>query len=116
MDFNIRMHQVDLVNALRTYVERRLRFKLGRHAGHVRTLTFRLTEQDSTTGSGAKLCLLAAKLVPTGKVIVMETNRDLYTAVSHAIERFKTAVQRKIERQRSRRRSRESLQDVDVIL
>ena len=116
MNIELRMHQVDLVNALRAYVERRLRFKLGRHAGHVRTLTFRLTEQDSTTGSGAKLCFLAAKLVPTGEVIVMETNRDLYTAVGHAIERLKTALQRKIERQRARRRSRESLQDVDVIL
>jgi len=109
VDFDVRMHQVDLVNALRAYVERRLRFKLGRHAGHVRTLKCRLTEQDSITGSGAKLCLLAAKLVPSGEVIVVETNRDLYTAVSHAIERFKTALQRKIERERSRRRSRESL-------
>jgi ribosomal subunit interface protein len=116
MDFEVRMHQVDLVNALRAYIEKRLRFKLGRHAGQVRTLKLRLTEQDSTTGSGPKLCFLAAKLVPSGEVIVMETNRDLYTAVSHAIERFKTALQRKIERQRSRRRSRESLQDVDVML
>ena len=111
MDFDVRMHQVDLVNGLRAYVERRLRFKLGRHAGHVRTLKLLLTEQDSTTASGAKLCFLEAKLVPTGEVIVMETNRDLYTAVSHAIERFKTALQRKIERQRSRRRNRESPRD-----
>jgi ribosomal subunit interface protein len=111
MDFDVRMHHVDLVNALRAYVERRLRLKLGRHAGHVRTLKLRLTEQDSTTASGAKLCFLAAKLVPAGEVIVMETNRDLYKAVSHAIERLKTALQRKIERQRSRRRSRESLRD-----
>lgn len=111
MDFDVRMHHVDLVNALRAYVERRLRFKLGRHAGHVRTLKLRLTEQASTTASGAKLCFLAAKLVPTGEVIVMETNRDLYTAVSHAIERFKKALQRKIERRCSRRRSRKSLRD-----
>jgi ribosomal subunit interface protein len=116
MNIEVRMHQVDLVNALRAYIETRLRFKLGRHAAQVRTLKLRLTEQDRTTGSGAKLCFLAAKLVPSGEVIVMETNRDLYTTVSHAIERFKRALQRKIERQRARRRSRESLQDVDVIL
>ena len=116
MNIEVRMHQVDLVNALRAYIETRLRFKLGRHAAQVRTLKLRLTEQDRTTGSGAKLCFLAAKLVPSGEVIVMETNRDLYTAVSHAIERFKKALQRTIERQRGRRRSRESLQDVDVIL
>ena len=108
MDFDVRMDQVDMVNALRAYVERRLRFKLGRHATHVRRVKLRLTEQDSTTGSGKKLCFLAAKLVPSGEVVVMETNTDLYTAVSHAIERFKTALQRKVERQRDRR-SRESL-------
>ena len=112
MDFDVRMHQVDLVGAFRAYIERRLLFTLGRHARHVRTLKFRLTEQDSTTGSGAKLCFLAAKLVPSGEVIVMETNRDLYAAVSHAIERFKTALRRKIERRRTLRRIREPLRHV----
>jgi ribosomal subunit interface protein len=111
MDFDVRMHQVDLVNALRAYIQRRLRLRLGRHEGHIRTLKCRLTEQDSVTGSGAKLCFLAAKLVPSGEVIIAETNTDLYTAVSHAIERFKTALQRKIGRHRVRRRSRESLRD-----
>ena len=109
MNFDVRMYQVDLVNALRAYVQRRLRFKLGRHADHIRTLKLRLTEQDSTTGSGAKLCFLAAELVPSGKVVIMETNTDLYKAVSHAIERFKAALRREIERQRNRRRSRESV-------
>jgi ribosomal subunit interface protein len=111
MDFEVRMHQVDVVNALRAYIQRRLRLRLVRHEGHIRSLTCRLTEQDSVNGSGAKLCFLAAKLVPSGEVIITETNPDLYTAVSHAIERFKTALQREIERQRSRPRSRESLRD-----
>jgi hypothetical protein len=39
MNVDLRMHQVDLVNAMRSYLERRLRFKLGRHADHVRTQT-----------------------------------------------------------------------------
>ena len=78
MDFEVRMHQVDLVNALRAYIERRLRFKLGRHAGQVRTLKFRLTEQDSTAGSGPKLCFLAAKLVPSGEVIVAAVSCGLF--------------------------------------
>lgn len=40
MNFNLRIHQVDLVSALRAYVQRRLRFKLGRHVGHVRRRDF----------------------------------------------------------------------------
>lgn len=111
MDFDVRMHQVDLVNALRDYIQRRLRFRLRRHQGHIRTLTFRLTEQDRITGSGAKLCFLAAELVPSGKVIITETNTDLYTAVSRAIERLKTTLRRKIERKREARRRREPVRN-----
>lgn len=106
MDFDVRMHQVDLVNALRAHIQRRLRLRLGRHEGHIRTLKCRLTEQDSVTGSGAKLCFLAAKLVPSGEVIITETNTDLYAAVSRAIERLKTKLRRKTERQRDVRRRR----------
>lgn len=109
MNCDVRMDQVDLVNALRAYVQRRLQFKLGPHAGRVRALKFRLTEQDGTSGNGTKLCLLTAKLAPSGELTITETNADLYKAVGRAIERLKTALLRKIERQRSARRRRESV-------
>src|ERR1700722_14275791 len=104
MNCDVRLHQVDLANAFRAYVERRLLFKLGRHAEHVRTLRVRLTEQERITSSGAKLCFLAAHLVPSGELIITETNSDLYTAVSRAIERLKAALRRKAERRCSERR------------
>lgn len=107
MNCDVHIHQVDLAGALRAYVQKSLRFKLGRHGGHVRTLKFRLTEQESSTGNGAKLCFLAAKLLPAGEVIITETNTDLFAAVSRAIERLKVALRRKMERQRSQRRFRE---------
>src|SRR5262249_14343952 len=68
-----------------------------------------LIEQDGTSGNGAKLCLLTAKLAPSGELTITETNADLYKAVGRAIERLKTALLRKIERQRSARRCRESV-------
>ena len=110
MNCDVRLHQVDLANAFRAYVERRLLFKLGRHAEHVRTLRVRLTEQESTA-SGAKLCFLAAKLVPSGELIITETNSDLYTAVSRAIERLKTALRRNAERRCSERRRSGSIRN-----
>jgi len=109
MNCDVRMDQVDLVNALRAYVQNRLQFKLGPHAGRVRALKLRLIEQDGTSGNGAKLCLLTAKLAPSGELTITETNADLYKAVGRAIERLKTALLRKIERQRSARRCRESV-------
>jgi ribosome-associated translation inhibitor RaiA len=111
MNFDLRIHQVDLLNALRAYVQRHLRFQLGRHAGHLRRLKLRLTEQDSAADGAVKLCFLAAELVPSGEVIITETSTDLYAAVSRAIKRLKTALGRKIERQRSARRVRESVRN-----
>jgi ribosome-associated translation inhibitor RaiA len=111
MNFELRTHQVDLVNALRAYAERLLQSKLGPHAEHVRKLKLRLTQHDSANCDAPKLCFLAAELVPSGELIVMETSRDLFMAVSRAIERFKTALRRKVERQRSTRRSRESVKN-----
>jgi ribosome-associated translation inhibitor RaiA len=89
MNVDVRMHQVDLANALRSYLEKRLRLKLGRHADRVRTLKLRLNDEGGATDGTATVCFLAAQLVPSGEVIVMETSPDLYSAVSRAVERLK---------------------------
>jgi ribosomal subunit interface protein len=104
MNVDVRMHQVDLVNALHSYLEKRLRLKLGRHADRVRTVKLRLNGQDGAREGTATICFLAAQLVPSGEIIVMETSADLYGAVSRAVERLKKTLQRKIEKQRSGRR------------
>jgi ribosome-associated translation inhibitor RaiA len=109
MNLDLRMHQVELVNAFRAYVQRRLRFKLGRSAGQIRRLKLRLTEQDSATGGAAKLCFLAADLVPSGEVIILETSADFYAVLSRAIQRLKATLRRNVERQRRKRRGRESV-------
>jgi ribosomal subunit interface protein len=100
MNVDVRMHQVDLVNALHSYLEKRLRLKLGRHADRVRTVKLRLNDQDGATDSTATVRFLTAQLVPSGEVIVMETSTDLYGAVSRAVERLKKTLQRKMETQK----------------
>ena len=109
MNVDLRMHQVDLINALRAYVEKRLRFKLGRHADYVRRIRVHLNDQDGATDGTATVCFLAARLVPRGEVIVRESGTDVYGAVGRAVERLKRTLRRKIEKQRSRRRGRESV-------
>ena len=111
MNVELRTYQVDLVNALRAYVQRRSRFTLGRDAGHIRRLKLRLTEQNSATSGAGKLCFLAAELVPPGELVITEASTGLYMAVSRAIERFKIALRRKVERQRNARRGRESVRN-----
>ena len=111
MKLELRTRQVDLVDALHGYVQRRLRFKLSRHAGRVRRLKLRLTEQNMAAGGTTKLCVLAAELVPSGELLITETNTDLYTAIGRAIERLGSALHRKLERQRGARRGRDSVRN-----
>ena len=109
MNIDLRMHNVELVNAFRAYLEKRLRFGLGRHADHIRNLRLRLSGQDGATGGTATVCFLTAELVPSGNVVVTETSIDVYEALSCALERLKRTLRRKIEQQRSARRARESV-------
>lgn len=109
MELELRAQQVDLVEALRANVQRRLRFKLGRHADRIRRLTLRLSEQTGAKGGAAKQCVLAADLVPSGEVIVTETHADLYSAISGAVENLRSVLRRKLDRQRERWRGRESI-------
>ena len=112
MKVDVPIHQVDLVNALHSYLEKRLRLKLGRHADRVRTVKLRLNDEDGATDGTATICFLAAQLVPSGEVIAMETSADLYVAVSRAVERLKKTLQRKIEKQRSARRTQKSIRSL----
>jgi putative sigma-54 modulation protein len=109
MELELRTRQVDLVDALRGYVQRRLRFKLSRHAGRVRRLKLRLTEESVANGRTNKLCVLAAELIPSGELLITETNTDLYIAIGRAIERLGSALHHKLERQRGARRGRDSV-------
>ena len=81
MNVNVRMHQVDLVKALRTYLEKRLRYKLGRHADCIRGVRVHLNDQDGAADGTATVCFLAAELVPSGEVLVKEADTDVYGAL-----------------------------------
>lgn len=109
MELELRAHQVDLVEALRANLERRLRFKLNRHAGRIRRLKLRLTEQIGAKGGAEKQCVLTADLVPSGEAIIMETSTDLYAAISDAVQRMRSVLRRKFDRERETRRGRESI-------
>ena len=109
MNVDVRLHQVNLANALRSYLEKRLRFNLRRHADRVRTVRLRLNDQDGATDGTATVCFLAAQLVPSGEVVVSETSTDVYGAVGRALGRLKKALRRKLEKQRSARRVRETV-------
>lgn len=73
MEIEVRCGDVDLMEALRAYLQRRVRFRFDRHPDLIRKITVRLEEQKTARAEGKKLCRISAELIPSGQVSVSET-------------------------------------------
>jgi len=109
MEIEIRSGEVDLLEALRAYLQRRLRFRFDRHPELIRKVTVRLTEQHAAKLGGRKQCRITAELHPSGEIFVSETAMDLYQAIGGAIERLGSAIHGVRTRQRTVARGFESV-------
>jgi ribosomal subunit interface protein len=108
MEIDIRSNGVDLMEALRAYLQRRMRFRFDRHPELIRKITMRLTEQNTSKAHGRKLCQINAELNPSGEILVRETATDLYRAIGGGIERLGSALHGLRGRQRDTERKFES--------
>ena len=101
------MHRndVDLAEAFTSYVERRLRFGLGRFGGRVGQVTVRM----SADSSAERQCRISVELLPFGRVAVEETDPDLFAAIDRATGRIGRLFGRELERVRDARVGRESV-------
>jgi ribosomal subunit interface protein len=104
---HIQMHfnDADVTEALRNYVERRLRFALGRFGERVGQITVRLGP-DGRVGNH---CRLTAEMLPFGQVRIDETDSDLFTAIDRAAGKIGRRFGRELERLRNSRARRESI-------
>ena len=109
MELDIRCNGMDLVEALRAYLQRRMRFRFDRHPELIRKITVRLTEQNTSKSRARKLCQINAELNPSGEILVRETAADLYQAIGGGIERLGSAVHGLRGRQRTAERGFESI-------
>ncbi len=89
---------------LREYIERRLRFALGRFSTAVGNVTARVTDANGPRGGSDKHCLIVVKLRAAGSkpITVEDTDTDLRAAVTRASNRAGRCVARAIERRRSK--------------
>jgi len=90
--------------ALRTHVERRLRFALDRLARRVRSVRVLLEDVNGPRGGDDVRCLVLARISGGGHVVVQETRRDPFAAVARASDRIGHGLARRLGRLRKRRR------------
>ena len=104
---HIRMHFNDGIaaDALRTYVDRRLRFALARFGRRVGEITVRI-RPDGPSGNH---CRISAEVLPFGEVAIEQADSDLFTAIDRATSKLGRQFSRELERMRDARVGRESV-------
>ncbi len=105
MKVGMHIHDADLAQAFRLYVERRLRFSLGRFGARVGSVIVHLT----VDGPAERHCRISTEVLPFGRVAVEEHDPDLFVAVDRATGRIGRLFGRELERNRQVRTGRESV-------
>ena len=96
-------------DGLRAYIQRRLRFALGRFVPRLERIVLRLADLNGPKGGEDKRCTVAVRLRPGREVFVTHAHRDVRAAVDLAAERAGSAVAREIARRRYWRTARARL-------
>jgi len=107
MRLNITGINLSATDALRVYIERRIRSAVGRCAHYVRMVRVSFTDVNGPRGGHDKQCKIYADLVPYGQLMINDTDRDLYCAISRSTARLKHLVRRHANyRPKNRRQAR----------
>ena len=105
MQLEIRVRNTDVVDALRAYVERRLRFALNRLNNGIKRVRVWIGDLNGPRGGVDKLCRIRVDVVPSGTLLVEERNADIYGAIDRAAHRLKESMRRELQRRRAIKRS-----------
>ena len=108
MQVEVKLSKVDVTEALRRYIARRLHFSLGRFAGRVGRLDVRIVGSEHSHGDGNQ-CLIDAEIVPFGRVSVEESSPDMHTAIDRATTRIGRLFAQELARMRDLRVGRETI-------
>lgn len=100
MRLEIRSPRLRLGDALRTYVERRMRFALGRTSAALGRVVVRLADVNGPRGGEDKRCRVSLTVHPRTRVVVDELDHDIYAAVDRAAGRAGRAAARAVGRLR----------------
>lgn len=105
MHIEIQARDFQLTEALRDYVERRLRFALSARDDAIMRVQVRLSDVNGPRGGKDKCCHVQVLLPGLGSVVIEDTESDLYVAIDRAADRSSRTVARKLGRLHSRSRA-----------
>jgi putative sigma-54 modulation protein len=105
MQVELRSVNTTMAEVLRGYVERRLRFALGRFGSRVDQVLVTVSRDDHNETT----CRISTHIVPFGRVGVRETDPDLLVAIDRAAARVGRLFGRQLQRAREARAGRESI-------
>ena len=100
MHLQIRTQGVRLTEVLRLHVNRRLNFALDRFTDHIRSVTVRVRDLNSTRGGHDKFCSIELNLIPLGRTVIQERATTLFAAIDRATDRLGTSIARSLKRTR----------------
>jgi ribosomal subunit interface protein len=105
MEMQFRIQNTDLSEALKGYIERRLRFALGRFGDRVAQVSVYISGNASSENE----CRISTELRPFGRVAVQETDSDLFAAIDRCTGRVGRLFGRELQRAREARIGHESV-------
>ena len=97
---NIVIHSkgVDLTDTLRQFVDQHLRFVLTRYGAHIISINVMLLDINGPKGGLDKCCRVQLKLDHLPKIIVQDTQVNVYAAIKMCSVRLKRTVERNIRK------------------
>lgn len=114
METDIRILSANLEEAVRSYIQRRLQFSLGRFAGRVGRVRVRITDINGPRGGADQLCRISAELLPWGMMLVHKAvDSDLFAAIGRATEGIGRSFSQALAQKRQQRLTRETVRIPD---
>lgn len=100
IQIDIQARHFSLTKALRSHIDRRLRFSLGTRDKHIQRVVVRLSDINSSRGGEDKSCLIQVILPHLKDVVVEDIEADMYAAIDRATDRASCAIGRRLSKQR----------------
>ncbi len=113
MSLEIRAQNIEISDALRTYIDRRLGFALRKFTDRLGRVTVRLSDLNGPRGGIDKRCQISADVQISQAVSLQAVDADLYAAIDRAAGRLERSLAHSLGRTRESRRGRKSIRKVD---
>jgi ribosomal subunit interface protein len=104
VELDILMVDVDHVDALRAYLERRIRFALARFSRSIRRVRLRVSH-GIRGGVGTEIRITIG-LLSSERIVLIERAPDLHAAIDRVVDRLARTITRRMDRSRSTRLER----------